>query len=183
MQDVVVKLDKLVQWGYKARRIDGKLLEGFQEVIRELSAAEQPADNGHEMLSQFTGRIGSLTRVIGLTGFTAKGIAQIEALDDDFLAWFERCGFNIQCELDFHAFVSIARWKELLCDIDLRNVAFYRRLFGWAATGNPDRYLPYLQFMRSLCPHLNRYFDQVETGRDLDDVVMNSELYSYHLQN
>ena len=183
MTEIVAKLDRLVRWGYNARRIDGKLLEGFQEVIRDLSAADPAPVAVTETLSRFTGEINSLSRALSLSGITPKGMEAIAAVDDDFIVLFEKRGFALNTELRFIAFLSMARWQNLFCENDMGNIAYYMKLWGWACRGDMEKFRPYLQFMRDLCPHLGRYFDRIENLQPVDMEEANNEMYQYHLNN
>lgn len=183
MIEIVAKLDRLVRWGYNARRIDGKLLEGFQEVIRDLDAISEQPVAGSGAMSQYTSQIESLSKALSLTDITAKGREEIAAVDDNFIAWFERNGFAVNTELRFIAFLAMARWQNLLCENDLGNIAYYRKLWGWARRGDMEKFRPYLQFMRDLCPHLSVYFGRIENMQEVDEEGVNSEMYEYHLNN
>lgn len=183
--EITTELDRLVRWGYNSRKIDGKMLEGFQKVIGELSSVDnsQTIGDTEKSLSEAAGTITGLQRALKMTGITPKGLERINQLDDDFLDWFARHGFTIGSDLEFRALLALARSYDILCDTDLGNIAYYGKLLQWASGDTQGKYKPYLQFMRQLCPHLAKWFDQLEAGFNIDEISLNNELYQFHLKN
>ncbi len=183
--EITTKLDRLVRWGYNSRKIDGKLLEGFQELITEVSGADDSREmfDTEKSLSEAAGTITVLQRALKMTGITPKGLERINQLDDDFLDWFDKHGFTINSELEFTAFLSLARGFDILCDTDLGNISYYGKLLQRAGGDTKGKFRPYLEFMRQLCPHLAKWFDQLEAGYKIDEIALNDELYQLHLNN
>lgn len=183
--EITTNLDRCIRWGYSSRKIDGKLLEGFQSVLQSLTEIEPEAEIAQmqSSLSRAAGMITGMERALRFAGITPRGMARIDEIDDSFLDWFARHGFTIQSDADFLAFLAMARTPGILCETDMGNIAYYAKLLGWAGDDRDGKYRPYLQFMRQLCPHLTRYFDDIENGREIDENEANNELYEYHLNN
>lgn len=185
LNQTVYQLNRLVKWGYDRRRINGKLLEGFQDAIKSLAAMEEPggSEATAEDFNRLTGELIRLRQASAIAGFTPKAVARLHQMDDDFLDWFAVHGFTIGSEIEFIAFLAVSRWYNTLCETDLRNIAYYGKLLSITDSGNIDKMRPYLAFMRDMCPHLSRYFDQVESGQEIDEMEANNQLYKHHLWN
>ncbi len=186
INEVIIELDRLVSWGYSRGKIGGKILEGFQKSIKALSEMEDPANfdvTRDRELSLLVSENQQLRTFARFTGLTPKALAYLKETNDEFLEWFDAQGFTIHTDLQFEAFMSLRREIDMKCEIDLANIACYEKLLSLATVNNMDKMRPYIAFMRDLCPHLTKWFDQVYCGETIDEWKANNELYSYNLNN
>lgn len=191
LQQTISNLNRLVVWGYNQNRINGKLLTGFQDVVKQLVEIEEQERIGRDLSEQpelisakVVSELTTLRFIATNTGLTPKAIQKITELDDDFLDWYARNGQPIHSDLDFMAMLSVKRGIDACVEIDIRNIRYYQSLMQKVTPDNATKMKPYLLFLRDMCPHLSHAFAQVDNGSiEMDWDRLNETLYQYHLNS
>jgi len=182
LQSTIKKLDSLIRWAHSNGKMGGKLLTGFQDAMRELvQLSEEEKPEPVNIASQVAHELTTLRFAASITGLTRKALAKIATLDDNFLEWYARRGNKISTNEEFEGMLAMKRHFDLLVEIDLENIRYYKKLLDMTTGTNIDKMKPYLLFLRDLCPHLTKWFDQVDCGETVDEWKANNELYTYHL--
>lgn len=182
LQSAIKELDRLVTWGFSNGKINGKLLTGFQGVIKILlEIDDQGKVTPDEISSRVASELTSLRFISKATGITPKAVQMISELDADFIEWYEVHGTTIHTNLDFQVMLSIKHTFDKKVNIDLENIKFYSKLKKIDTERGDDKMQPYLKFFYELCPHLQPWLELIDKGETIDEMQANNELYKYHL--
>jgi len=182
LQSAIKELDRLVAWGFSNGKINGKLLTGFQGVIKGLlEIDDQVKVAPDEISSRVAAELTSLRFISKATGLTPKAVQKISELDTDFLEWYTANGQTISSNLDFQVMIAIKRSFDNKVSIDLANIRYYARLKKMDTERGDDKMKPWLKFFYELCPHLHTWFKLIDKGEPVNEMQANNELYKYHL--
>ena len=129
MEDQIKELDRLVAWGAKNGRITGKLLEGFQGVIKNLVKFHDKTESfeterdirlrlAHETMDK-------LKLICRKTGLTEKSIEEMMGMEDEFL---ENYPYTVHSDMDYQIMRSCFRNIDVLVKGDMTTLALHEEM-------------------------------------------------------